>query len=124
MKKNNIIILAILVIFIIVVIITFNIALKNRKYVDNTLTIDNLTEIENKISEGKVIRITEFEEYKLDTTREEGELTIYLYNVNDKYRVEVIVREELVLSVRLINKVTEVSVDLMTQSLEEFLIND
>lgn len=124
MKKNNIIILAILIVFVIVVIITLNFALKNRKYTDNTLTLDNLTTIESKISEGKIIKIEDFEKYKLDNTKEEGSITTYFYNVNDKYKVEVIARNELVIGIKLINKVTEVYVDIMNDSLEEFLAND
>lgn len=124
MKKNNIIILAILIVFVIVVIITLNFALKNRKYTDNTLTLDNLATIESKISEGKIIKIEDFEKYKLDNTKEEGSITTYFYNVNDKYKVEVIARNELVIGIKLINKVTEVYVDIMNDSLEEFLAND
>lgn len=124
MKKNNIIILSILIFFVIVVIITLNFALKNMKYTDNTLTLDNLTTIESKISERKIIKIKDFEKYKLDNTKEEGSITTYFYNVNDKYKVEVIARNELVIGIKLINKVTEVYVDIMNDSLEEFLAND
>lgn len=124
MKKNDIIILAIFIVFIIVVIITFNVALKNRKYTDNTLTLDNLTTIESKISENKIIKIEDFEKYKLDNKKEEGSITTYFYNINDKYRVEVIARNGIVISIKLINKVTEAYVDIMVDSLEIFLIND
>ena len=124
MKKNDIIILAIFIVFIIVVIITFNVSLKNRKYTDNTLTLDNLTTIESKISENKIIKIEDFEKYKLDNKKEEGSITTYFYNINDKYRVEVIARNGIVISIKLINKVTEAYVDIMVDSLEIFLIND
>ncbi|MBO5477864.1 MAG: hypothetical protein J6A15_08955 [Clostridia bacterium] len=124
MKKNNLIIIGILVVFVVVVIVTLNIALKNNKYVDNTLTMENINEIEARISEGALIKVKDFEEYKLDSTRQDGNYTVYLYNVNDKYRVEVVARKELVVSIKLINKVTERYTDIMINSLEQFLVND
>ena len=124
MKKNNLIIIGILVVIVVVVIVTLNRALKNNKYVDNTLTMENINEIEARISEGDLIKVKDFEEYKLDSTRQDGNYTVYLYNVNDKYRVEVVARKELVVSIKLINKVTERYTDIMINSLEQFLVND
>ena len=124
MKKNNIIIVAILIIFIIVVFFTLSIALKNRKHIDNTLTLEYLEEVEVKISNGDVIKIVDFEKFKLDNTLNKGNLNTYLYNINDKYRVEITAKNDIVLSIKVINKVTEVYVDVMVDSLEIFLIND
>lgn len=124
MKKNNIIIVAILIIFIIVVFFTLSIALKNRKHIDNTLTLEYLEEIETKISNGDVIKIVDFEKFKLDNTLNKGNLNTYLYNINDKYRVEITAKNDIVLSIKVINKVTEVYIDMMVDSLETFLIND
>ena len=124
MKKNNIIIVAILIIFVIVVFFTLSIALKNRKHIDNTLTLEYLEEIETKISNGDVIKIVDFEKFKLDNTLNKGNLNTYLYNINDKYRVEITAKNDIVLSIKVINKVTEVYIDMMVDSLETFLIND
>lgn len=124
MKKNNIIIVAILIIFIIVVFFTLSIALKNRKHIDNTLTLEYLEEVEVKISNGDVIKIVDFEKFKLDNTLNKGNLNTYLYNINDKYRVEITAKNDIVLSIKVINKVTEVYIDMMVDSLETFLIND
>lgn len=124
MKKNNIIIVAILIIFVIVVFFTLSIALKNRKHIDNTLTLEYLEEVEVKISNGDVIKIVDFEKFKLDNTLNKGNLNTYLYNINDKYRVEITAKNDIVLSIKVINKVTEVYIDMMVDSLETFLIND
>lgn len=124
MKKNNIIIVAILIIFVIVVFFTLSIALKNRKHIDNTLTLEYLEEIETKISNDDVIKIVDFEKFKLDNTLNKGNLNTYLYNINDKYRVEITAKNDIVLSIKVINKVTEVYIDMMVDSLETFLIND
>ena len=124
MKKNNIMIVAILIIFVIVVFFTLSIALKNRKHIDNTLTLEYLEEVEVKISNGDVIKIVDFEKFKLDNTLNKGNLNTYLYNINDKYRVEITAKNDIVLSIKVINKVTEVYIDMMVDSLETFLIND
>ena len=124
MKKNNIIIVAILIIFVIVVFFTLSIALKNRKHIDNTLTLEYLEEVEVKISNGDVIKIVDFEKFKLDNTLNKGNLNTYLYNINDKYRVEITAKNDIVLSIKVINKVTEIYIDMMVDSLETFLIND
>lgn len=124
MKKNNIIIVAILIIFVIVVFFTLSIALKNRKHIDNTLTLEYLEEVEVKISNGDVIKMVDFEKFKLDNTLNKGNLNTYLYNINDKYRVEITAKNDIVLSIKVINKVTEVYIDMMVDSLETFLIND
>lgn len=124
MKKNNIIIVAILIIFVIVVFFTLSIALKNRKHIDNTLTLEYLEEIETKISNGDAIKMVDFEKFKLDNTLNKGNLNTYLYNINDKYRVEITAKNDIVLSIKVINKVTEVYIDMMVDSLETFLIND
>ena len=124
MKKNNIIIVAILIIFVIVVFFTLSIALKNRKHIDNTLTLEYLEEVEVKISNSDVIKMVDFEKFKLDNTLNKGNLNTYLYNINDKYRVEITAKNDIVLSIKVINKVTEVYMDMMVDSLETFLIND
>jgi len=124
MKKNNIIIIAILILFVIVVFFTLSIALKNRKYIDNNLTLEYLEEIVTKISDGENIKVVDFEKFELDNTINKGDLNTYLYNINDKYRVEIIAKNDLVLSIKVINKVTEVYVDIMVDSLEIFLRND
>lgn len=124
MKKNNIIIVAILIIFVIVVFFTLSIALKNRKHIDNTLTLEYLEEVEVKISNGDVIKMVDFEKFKLDNTLNKGNLNTYLYNINDKYRVEITAKNDIVLSIKVINKVTEIYIDMMVDSLETFLIND
>ena len=124
MKKNNIIIVAILIIFVIVVFFTLSIALKNRKHIDNTLTLEYLEEVEVKISNSDVIKMVDFEKFKLDNTLNKGNLNTYLYNINDKYRVEITAKNDIVLSIKVINKVTEVYIDMMVDSLETFLIND
>ena len=124
MKKNNIIILSIIIVFIIVISITLNIALKNRKYIDNTLTLEYLDTIEAKIAAGEIIKIEDFEQFKLDKTDVKGSVTTYFYNINDKYRVEIMAKNDIVNSIKVINKVTEVYIDMMVDSLEIFLIND
>lgn len=124
MKKNSVVIISMLVVFVIVVVITLNIAFRNRKYIDNSLTLEYLETIENKISNNKIIKIDEFEKFELDNTIPNGNSTTYLYNINDKYRVEIIAKNDIVVSIKVINKVTEVYIDMMVDSLEIFLIND
>ena len=124
MKKNNIIIVSILIIFAIVVFITLNVALKSTKNIDNVLTLEYLENIENKISNNEVIKISEFEKFELSDTKQNGKFTTYMYNINDKYKAEIVVKNDIVVSLKIINKVTEVYVDMMVDSLEIFLIND
>ena len=94
---------------------------KNEKYIDKSITMEDLQNIDNNIKEGKLITIDEFKQYELKDEELENGQTKYIYNMNDKYQVEVIERNQRIVSIVLKNKVTYTSVDIIYSSLTRFL---
>lgn len=121
MKKNNVILISA---FVLIVAIILIVTIVNRKPMDNTLKIEDVQKIEQDISSGKKITLSRFEDFMQESARQEGNYNIYRYNVNDKYRVEVVEKEERVVAIKVINKVSEKFVELYTDSLEQFLLLD
>lgn len=121
MKKSKYIILICLIILIVAIVTIMLIVRKNEKYIDKSITMEDLQNIDNNIKEGKLITIDEFKQYELKDEELENGQTKYIYNMNDKYQVEVIERNQRIVSVVLKNKVTYTSVDIMYSSLTRFL---
>ena len=95
--------------------------LADEKYIDKSITMEDLQNIDNNIKEGKLITIDEFKQYELKDEELENGQTKYIYNMNDKYQVEVIERNQRIVSIVLKNKVTYTSVDIIYSSLTRFL---
>lgn len=121
MKKSKYIILICLIILIVAIVTIMLIVRKNEKYIDKSITMEDLQNIDNNIKEGKLITIDEFKQYELKDEELENVQTKYIYNMNDKYQVEVIERNQRIVSIVLKNKVTYTSVDLIYSSLTRFL---
>ncbi|MGN1012515.1 MAG: hypothetical protein ACI4ON_01635 [Clostridia bacterium] len=121
MKKSKYIILICLIILIVAIVTIMLIVRKNEKYIDKSITMEDLQNIDNNIKEGKLITIDEFKQYELKDEELENGQKKYIYNMNDKYQVEVIERNQRIVSVILKNKVTYTSVDIMYSSLTRFL---
>lgn len=121
MKKSKYIILICLTILIVAIVTIMLIVRKNEKYIDKSITMEDLQNIDNNIKEGKLITIDEFKQYELKDEELENGQTKYIYNMNDKYQVEVIERNQRIVSIVLKNKVTYTSVDIIYSSLTRFL---
>ena len=121
MKKSKYIILICLIILIVAIVTIMLIVRKNEKYIDKSITMGDLQNIDNNIKEGKLITIDEFKQYELKDEELENGQTKYIYNMNDKYQVEVIERNQRIVSIVLKNKVTYTSVDIIYSSLTRFL---
>lgn len=121
MKKSKYIILICLIILIVAIVTIMLIVRKNEKYIDKSITMEDLQNIDNNIKEGKQITIDEFKQYELKDEELENGQTKYIYNMNDKYQVEVIERNQRIVSIVLKNKVTYTSVDIIYSSLTRFL---
>lgn len=121
MKKSKYIILICLIILIVAIVTIMLIVRKNEKYIDKSITMEDLQNIDNNIKEGKLITIDEFKQYELKDEELENGQTKYIYNMNDKYQVEVIERNQRIVSIVLKNKVTYTSVDIIYSSLTRFL---
>ena len=121
MKKSKYIILICLIILIVAIVTIMLIVRKNEKYIDKSITMEDLQNIDNNIKEGKQITIDEFKQYELKDEELENGQTKYIYNMNDKYQVEVIERNQRIVSIVLKNKVTYTSVDIIYSSLTSFL---
>lgn len=121
MKKSKYIILICLIILIVAIVTIMLIVRKNEKYIDKSITMEDLQNIDNNIKEGKLITIDEFKQYELKDEELENVQTKYIYNMNDKYQVEVIERNQRIVSIVLKNKVTYTSVDIIYSSLTRFL---
>ena len=65
MKKSKYIILICLIILIVAIVTIMLIVRKNEKYIDKSITIEDLQNIDNNIKEGKQITIDEFKQYEL-----------------------------------------------------------
>ena len=102
--KNKKIILSILFIFIIIVIITLIFTLKNKAYQTNNITMDYVSDIYNKIKNGETITFEKyFKNYKPMEVNEYEYYTTYVYNVNDKFYLEVILNNDIIANINLIN---------------------
>lgn len=121
MKKSKYIILICLIILIVAIVTIMLIVRKNEKYIDKSITMEDLQNIDNNIKEGKLITIDEFKQYELKDEELENGQTKYIYNMNDKYQIEVIERNQRIVSIVLKNKVTYTSVDIIYSSLTRFL---
>ena len=84
--------------------------------------MDYVSDIYNKIKNGETITFEKyFKNYKPMEVNEYEYYTTYVYNVNDKFYLEVILNNDIIANINLINWETEEYIDLMTNSLEEFL---
>ena len=95
--------------------------IKEHSDITDDTFISFITFIDNNIKEGKLITIDEFKQYELKDEELENGQTKYIYNMNDKYQVEVIERNQRIVSIVLKNKVTYTSVDIICSSLTRFL---
>lgn len=122
MKKNNKITALIVTIFIVIVIIISAIFIyKKLTYREVILSIDDVIEVNNKVQAGESIDFEYFKDYKLIKEDEKNGMDIYMYEMGSKYEFEVDVINDKIVAMFLINKVTYDYVNILEDSLEEFL---
>ena len=122
MKKNNKITALIVALFIVIVIIISAIFIyKKLTYREIILSIDDVIEVNNKIQSGESIELEYFKDYKLIKEDEKNGMDIYMYEMGSKYEFEVDVINDKIVAMFLINKVTYDYVNILEDSLEEFL---
>lgn len=122
MKKNNKITALIVTIFIVIVIIISAIFIyKKLTYREVILSIDDVIEVNNKVQAGESIDFEYFKDYKLIKEDEKNRMDIYMYEMGSKYEFEVDVINDKIVAMFLINKVTYDYVNILEDSLEEFL---
>ena len=122
MKKNNKITALIVTLFIVIVIIISAIFIyKKLTYREVILSIDDVIEENNKVQAEESIAIEYFKDYKLITEDEKNGMDIYMYEMGSKYEFEVDVINDKIVAMFLINKVTYDYVNILDDSLEEFL---
>ena len=122
MKKNNKITALIVTLFIVIVIIISAIFIyKKLTYREIILSIDDVIEVNNKVQAGESIDFEYFKDYKLIKEDEKNGMDIYMYEMGSKYEFEVDVINDKIVAMFLINKVTYDYVNILEDSLEEFL---
>lgn len=122
MKKNNKITALIVTLFIVIVIIISAIFIyKKLTYREVILSIDDVIEVNNKVQAGESIDFEYFKDYKLIKEDEKNGMDIYMYEMGSKYEFEVDVINDKIVAMFLINKVTYDYVNILDDSLEEFL---
>ena len=122
MKKNNKITALIVTLFIVIVIIISAIFIyKKLTYREVILSIDDVIEVNNKVQAGESIDFEYFKDYKLIEEDEKNGMDIYMYEMGSKYEFEVDVINDKIVAMFLINKVTYDYVNILDDSLEEFL---
>lgn len=122
MKKNNKITALIVALFIVIVIIISAIFIyKKLTYREIILSIDDVIEVNNKIQSGESIELEYFKDYKLIKEDEKNGMDIYMYEMGSKYEFEVDVINDKIVAMFLINKVTYDYVNILEDSLDEFL---
>lgn len=122
MKKNNKITALIVALFIVIVIIISAIFIyKKLTYREIILSIDDVIEVNNKIQSGESIELEYFKDYKLIKEDEKNGMDIYMYEMGSKYEFEVDVINNKIVAMFLINKVTYDYVNILEDSLDEFL---
>ena len=122
MKKNNKITALIVTLFIVIVIIISAIFIyKKLTYREVILSIDDVIEVNNKVQSGESIDFEYFKDYKLIKEDEKNGMDIYMYEMGSKYEFEVDVINDKIVAMFLINKVTYDYVNILEDSLEEFL---
>lgn len=122
MKKNNKITALIVTLFIVIVIIISAIFIyKKLTYREVILSIDDVIEVNNKVQAGESIDFEYFKDYKLIKEDEKNGIDIYMYEMGSKYEFEVDVINDKIVAMFLINKVTYDYVNILDDSLEEFL---
>ena len=122
MKKNNKITALIVTLFIVIVIIISAIFIyKKLTYREVILSIDDVMEVNNKVQAGESIDFEYFKDYKLIKEDEKNGMDIYMYEMGSKYEFEVDVINDKIVAMFLINKVTYDYVNILEDSLEEFL---
>lgn len=122
MKKNNKITALIVTLFIVIVIIISAIFIyKKLTYREIILSIDDVIEVNNKIQSGESIELEYFKDYKLIKEDEKNGMDIYMYEMGSKYEFEVDVINDKIVAMFLINKVTYDYVNILEDSLDEFL---
>ena len=122
MKKNNKITALIVTLFIVIVIIISAIFIyKKLTYREVILSIDDVIEVNNKVQAGESKDFEYFKDYKLIKEDEKNGMDIYMYEMGSKYEFEVDVINDKIVAMFLINKVTYDYVNILEDSLEEFL---
>lgn len=122
MKKNNKITALIVTLFIVIVIIISAIFIyKKLTYREVILSIDDVIEVNNKVQAGESIDFEYFKDYKLIKEDEKNGMDIYMYEMGSKYEFEVDVINDKIVAMFLINKVTYDYVNILEDSLDEFL---
>ena len=122
MKKNNKILILIIALFIIIVIVVSSFFVyKNLRYREVILSIDDVIEVNSKIQSGEDIDLNYFREFKLTNKEENEELNIYRYDMGGKYEFEIDINNDQIVAMFLINKVTYEYVNILEDSLDEFL---
>lgn len=123
MKKNNKVLLVIICIFILLIIIISSIFIyKKLTYHEEILSIDDVIDINNKIKSDEKVDMKYFKDFKVIDEKEENGITTYTYDMGSKYYFEVsTVGDDQIVSMTLVNKVTYEYVNILQDSLDEFL---
>lgn len=123
MKKNNKIFITIIFVFILLIVVISAIFIyKNLTYHEVVLTIDDVIDIDNKIKANENVDISYFKDFKVDNKVEENGITIYTYDMGGKYEFDIGVTDNSkIVEMILINKVTYDYVNILEDSLDEFL---
>ncbi len=122
MKKNNKILILIIALFIIIIIVMSSFFVyKKVTYREVILSIDDVIEVNSKIQSGEDIDLNYFREFKLTNKEENEELNIYTYDMGGKYEFEIDINNDQIVAMFLINKVTYEYVNILEDSLDEFL---
>ena len=122
MKKNNKILILIIALFIIIIIVmSLFFVYKKVTYREVILSIDDVIEVNSKIQSGEDIDLNYFREFKLTNKEENEELNIYTYDMGGKYEFEIDINNDQIVAMFLINKVTYEYVNILEDSLDEFL---
>ena len=122
MKKNNKILILIIALFIIIIIVMSSFFVyKKVTYREVILSIDDVIEVNSKIQSGEDIDLNYFREFKLTNKEENDGLNIYTYDMGGKYEFEIDINNDQIVAMFLINKVTYEYVNILEDSLDEFL---
>lgn len=123
MTKNNKIFTIIFFVFIFLIIVISSIFIyKNLTYYKDILSIDDVIDINNKINANEKINMTYFKNFKLDNKEEKNGFTTYTYDMGSKYQFEVsVARDNKIIEMKLVNKVTYDYVNILRDSLDKFL---
>lgn len=123
MKNQNKVIIGVVIALIIVIVAVFSVVMYFKTHPTenpNIITEDLLLSFKERYSNGEKISSSELKKYDVVLTEDSGTMKTTVYEYNDKYNLEVLSLNNIIISMDIVNKQTYTRCSVLEEDIVEF----